>query len=100
MAFSITNHCISCNACKLVCPENAIQVEQQFSITAHRCNECETHFDHAQCASICPVENAIIDGNSMSLNPTLSLSPSPEVARLLNERHGAKNKRTHHDSIA
>lgn len=80
MSLTITNQCISCNACKLVCPQNAIKVQgNEFTITAHRCNECDTHYEAAQCASICPIENAIIDDKGMALNPALSLSPSKEV---------------------
>lgn len=80
MAFSITNLCISCNACKLVCPQNAIsKTDGQYSINSHRCNECQTYYEHAQCSSICPIENAIIDTKGMALNPSLSLAPEPRV---------------------
>jgi Fe-S-cluster-containing hydrogenase component 2 len=76
MALSITSLCISCTACKLVCPENAIRVgDNQFTIVEHRCNECSEATGTPQCASICPVENAIIDANGVSLNPTGSLAP-------------------------
>lgn len=87
MSFSITNLCISCNACKLVCPQNAIQRNDgQYSIAAHRCNECETYYEHAQCSSICPVENAIIDSKGMALNPSLSLSPEPSIIEFIREQ--------------
>ncbi|TCS38886.1 4Fe-4S binding protein [Reinekea marinisedimentorum] len=76
MALSITSLCISCSACKLVCPENAIRVsDNQFTIVEHRCNECSEATGTPQCASICPVENAILDANGISLNPTGSLAP-------------------------
>lgn len=76
MALSITGLCISCSACKLVCPENAIRIgENQFTIVEHRCNECAEATGTPQCASICPVENAIVDANGISLNPTGSLAP-------------------------
>ncbi|MEI6894506.1 MAG: 4Fe-4S dicluster domain-containing protein [Colwellia sp.] len=90
MSLSITNECISCNACKLVCPKNAIQLnELRYSITAHRCNECDTHYEHAQCASICPVENAIIDNKGIPLNPSLSLSPEPKVLEFIRAQQSA-----------
>lgn len=76
MAISITAHCISCNACKLVCPENAIRVgEHHYQVVEHRCNECEPIQGIPQCASICPVENALLDKNGIALNPTGSLAP-------------------------
>lgn len=80
MAYSITNECISCNACKIVCPQNAIRrTSESYAITSHRCNECDSQFKDAQCASICPVENAIIDSDGLSLNVTHSLTPSADV---------------------
>lgn len=87
MSFTITNLCISCNACKLVCPQNAIQKkEDQYIIAAHRCNECETYYDQGQCSSICPVENAIIDAKGIPLNPTSSLAPEPSVLSFIKEQ--------------
>ena len=89
MSFSITNLCISCNACKLVCPQNAIQKnDDQYTIAAHRCNECETHYENAQCSSICPVENAIVNAEGVPLNPTLSLAPEPSVLKFIQEQQG------------
>lgn len=75
MALSITAACIACNACKLVCPSNAIVASNpHFEIAEHRCDECSAS-GVPQCASICPVENAILDANGMALNPTGSLAP-------------------------
>ncbi|TXR53018.1 4Fe-4S binding protein [Reinekea thalattae] len=76
MALSISEACIACNACKLVCPSNAILTKSpHFQIAAHRCDECQSTAAVAQCASICPVENAILDANGIALNPTGSLAP-------------------------
>ncbi|MGL1959499.1 MAG: 4Fe-4S binding protein [Colwellia sp.] len=80
MSLIITEQCISCNACKLVCPKHAILItDQKFSIVSHRCDECKTDHQHPQCASICPVENAITNEAGVALNPCNSLSPSPAV---------------------
>lgn len=81
MAYAITEACISCNACKLVCPQKAIVVtDNHYSIAAHRCDECKSHFPDAQCSSICPVEMAIVDSNQLAINPKGSLSPSSAVS--------------------
>lgn len=64
----------------MVCPQKAIQRNnEQYTIAAHRCNECEAHYEQPQCSSICPVENAIIDAKGVPLNPTLSLTPTSNV---------------------
>ncbi len=87
MSLSITEQCIGCFACKLVCPENAIRVtETHMTITAHRCNECEKLSGVSQCASICPVENAIIDVNGRAINPTGTLNPDPLVLETIRKR--------------
>ena len=74
MALAITSHCIGCDACKIVCPTQAIvRTEQQLSI-GRRCDEC-SQLKAPQCASICPVENAIVNSNGNALNPSGSLVP-------------------------
>lgn len=84
MSLIITDQCISCNACKLVCPSNAIIIsEQKFSIVNHRCDECKAHYKVPQCASICPIENAISNSDGVALNPSNSLSPQPEVLEFI-----------------
>ena len=91
MAYSITDTCISCNACKLVCPQKAIIVQDsKYAIAAHRCDECKSHFPDAQCASICPIEMAIVDSNGEALNPEGSLSPSPAVLAQMNSLTGTR----------
>lgn len=79
MAFSITSACIGCNACKLVCPQKAIVSSASgYAIAEHRCNECVGHHADSQCASICPVETAIVDSNHRALNPPGSLTGLPD----------------------
>ncbi|MBD1388217.1 4Fe-4S binding protein [Neiella sp. HB171785] len=78
MAFSITNACIGCNACKLVCPQKAIvSGANGYAIASHRCNECVGHHADPQCASICPIETAIVNAEHRALNPPGSLTGLP-----------------------
>lgn len=91
MAYSITESCISCNACKLVCPQKAVIVQDhKYAIAAHRCDECKSHFPEAQCASICPIELAIVDSEKQPLNPEGSLSPSSAVLAQMNSLTGTR----------
>lgn len=74
MALMINNHCIACDACLPVCPNQAIfdkrsAAEERgyhigegqgtddsiYVITYDRCTECVGHFDEPQCASVCPI---------------------------------------------
>ena len=50
MAYRITSKCISCGACELECPVNAIsQGEDRYVINPDLCIEC------GACQAICPV---------------------------------------------
>lgn len=80
--YSITDKCTGCHACKTVCPSNAIyKVETDtkdfFQIHSKRCNGCVGHFDDPQCASICPVEEAIVFKGGLAVNPKGSLTGIP-----------------------
>ena len=79
MSFAITDKCVGCHACFLVCPNHAVyqdpEVSRQFRIHPKRCDQCEGHYEESQCASICPVEEAIVDGFKHPLNPVGSLQP-------------------------
>ncbi|WP_406611362.1 4Fe-4S dicluster domain-containing protein [Agarivorans sp. JK6] len=84
MALSITQSCIACYACKEVCPSKAITSgDKQFAVIAHRCDECANNVNGAQCAQICPVENAIVDANGCALNPPGSLTGLPQEANVI-----------------
>ncbi|MGX9417647.1 4Fe-4S dicluster domain-containing protein [Vibrio sp. WJH972] len=78
MKYAITDKCVGCHACKLVCPSQAVYADaddsNQFRIHAKRCTGCEDKFDDPQCASICPIEGAIINENSIPVNPIGSLT--------------------------
>jgi len=78
MAFTIVASCVNCWACVPLCPNQAIQAgPQHFVIRAERCTECVGDFHAAQCASICPIEGAIIDELGKAVNPPGSLSGVP-----------------------
>jgi ferredoxin len=78
MAFRIVASCTNCWACPPVCPSDAIHVATpHFQIDAARCTECVGDYADPQCASICPVEGAIVDGIGQPLNPPGSLTGLP-----------------------
>jgi ferredoxin len=57
MALKITDDCIVCDVCIPECPNEAISSgEEQFTIDAVRCTECEGFFDSPQCIDVCPVD--------------------------------------------
>jgi hypothetical protein len=48
-------------------------------IDTGKCNECDGDYADAQCASICPVEGAILNSVGEAINPSGSLTGiSPE----------------------
>lgn len=83
MALQITDSCVNCWACVDVCPSDAIYVDKQrFLINARKCTECLGDYADPQCASICPVEMAIVDETGDFLNPPGSLTGIP-IERLI-----------------
>lgn len=85
MSLSIIESCVSCWACQPVCPSEAIYLPNDasgpstahFMIDAKKCTECEGDFADPQCASICPIEGAILDAVGVALNPAGSLTGIP-----------------------
>jgi len=55
MAYKITDECISCGACELECPNEAITEGMTiYAIAQERCTECVGAFDSSMCAEVCP----------------------------------------------
>jgi ferredoxin len=92
MALHIIASCVNCWACAPLCPTQAITAAlPHFLIDAEKCSECVGYFAEPQCASICPVEGAILDNAGVAVNPPGSLTgitPERMVALQL-KRHPA-----------
>lgn len=83
MALEIVAACVNCWACVELCPSQAIiEAKPHFLIDAKKCTECDGDYADPQCASICPIEEAILDASGQPLNPLGSLTGIP-VARLI-----------------
>lgn len=75
MSLEIIESCVNCYACEPLCPNDAIyQAAPHFLIDPDKCTECLGDFDDAQCASICPIEGAIVDELGVALNLPGSLT--------------------------
>ena len=62
MALLINESCTACDACKPVCPNEAISVgDPIYVIDALKCTECVGAEDEPQCRLVCPVSDCIID---------------------------------------
>ena len=78
MSFEIIESCVNCYACEPLCPNQAIyQASPHFLIDPDKCTECIGDHEEAQCASICPIEGAILDELGAPLNPIGSLTGIP-----------------------
>jgi len=78
MALEIVESCVNCWACEPVCPSQAIAAAKpHFLIDAGKCTECEGDYADPQCASVCPVEGAIINSLGEPMNPPGSLTGIP-----------------------
>lgn len=79
MALKIIESCVNCYACEPLCPSKAIfmKPDAHFMINPKKCTECEGDYKEPQCASICPIEGAILDSLGAPLNPPGSLTGIP-----------------------
>ena len=78
MALQITNNCVNCWACVDVCPNDAIYADKpHFLIDDMKCTECLGDHADPQCATICPIECAIVNELDEALNPLGSLTGIP-----------------------
>ena len=86
MALQIVERCVNCYACQMVCPTGAIRKtndDRHFTIKQEKCTECVGGFDDPQCASICPIEEAIVDGLGNPMNPLGTLTGLPTDKAIL-----------------
>jgi len=86
MSYQITDLCVSCHACMDVCSSDAIaQGESRFVIDPRACSHCDGEYVVSQCASICPVEGAILNELGEVVNPAGSLTgiPPERIAELV-----------------
>lgn len=81
MALSINENCVNCWACLPLCPSDAIKANEEgrthFVIDPKKCTECDGDYATPQCATICPIESAILDTAGDELNPPGSLTGIP-----------------------
>jgi ferredoxin len=57
MALLITDNCTACDACKPVCPNEAISAgDPIYVIDSSRCTECVGAEDEPQCRLVCPAD--------------------------------------------
>lgn len=88
MALKIVESCVNCWACVDVCPSEAIYSSSpHFKINARKCTECEDDYAEQQCASICPIEGAILLADGSPANPPGSLTgiPPEKLAEAMRE---------------
>lgn len=78
MALEIIESCVNCWACQPLCPNDAIvEAKPHFLILADKCTECAGDHADPQCATICPIEGAILDELGDALNPPGTLTGIP-----------------------
>ena len=78
MALKIIASCTNCRACEPLCPSKAIYAAKpHFMVDAGKCTECLGEFADPQCASICPIEGAIVNEMNEAMNPPGSLTGIP-----------------------
>lgn len=88
MSLEIIESCVNCWACEPICPNDAIyEAAPHFLIDAGKCTECAGDFDDPQCATICPIEGAILDDFGEEINKPGSLTgiPPEKMAEALAE---------------
>lgn len=82
MSYTIIESCVNCWACESLCPSEAIyEAQPHFLIDTTKCTQCDGEFMVAQCAAICPVEGAILDGFGVVINPPGALTGIPPERR-------------------
>lgn len=61
MALAINAECTACDACRPVCPNEAISIgDPVYVIDPAKCTECVGAEDEPQCRLVCPVTECIV----------------------------------------
>lgn len=67
MALMINQDCTACDACRPVCPNEAISTgDPIYVIDPFKCTECVGAEDEPQCRLVCPVEGCIVPNPEFS----------------------------------
>ncbi|HNU11500.1 MAG TPA: YfhL family 4Fe-4S dicluster ferredoxin [Rubrivivax sp.] len=61
MALIILDTCTACDACRPVCPNEAISEGDIYVIDPDRCTECVGAEDEPQCKLVCPADCIVQD---------------------------------------
>jgi ferredoxin len=62
MALLINDDCTACDACRPVCPNEAIaRGDPMYTIDPDRCTECVGAEDEPQCQLVCPADCIVPD---------------------------------------
>ena len=74
MSLLITDDCIACDACREVCPNEAIEEgDPIYIIESDRCTECVGSYDEPQCVEVCPVDCIVLDKNNQETMQELQI---------------------------
>lgn len=71
MALIILDTCTACDACRPVCPNQAISEGDIYLIDADRCTECVGAEDEPQCKLVCPADCIEQDPNHVETRDQL-----------------------------
>jgi len=67
VALLINDDCTACDACRPVCPNEAISAgDTIYAIDPFKCTECVGAEDEPQCRLVCPVEGCIVQNPDFS----------------------------------
>ena len=76
MALLINSECTACDACRPVCPNEAIAAGATiYVIDPFKCTECVGAEDEPQCKLVCPVTECVVP------NPEFSETPEQLLAK-------------------
>jgi ferredoxin len=67
VALLINSDCTACDACRPVCPNEAISAgDTIYAIDSFKCTECVGAEDEPQCRLVCPVDGCIVQNPDFS----------------------------------